>query len=222
VEFIGRIYEQDLFKKLIKKNEASILIVYGRRRIGKTSLIEHVLKEKKVLKLEGKQGQKKKVQIQHVLYTMARFFKEPLINQLAFQTWTEVFNFIADKTKKGEWYIYLEELQWLSSYDDELIADLKEVWDNSLRKNSKLRLILCGSAPSFMISQVLKSKALYNRSQYSIPLDEFSLSEVQLFFQNKKNNLEVMDALLSVGGIPEYLKYLKDESRKIYLFNNIF
>lgn len=210
--FVGRVEEIKVIDAFLKKNHAAILVVYGRRRVGKTALIELSLKKKKVIKIEGKQGQPQKAQLQHALYTLSKYFKDPDVAKLSYKTWTEVFDWIANKTKKGQWVIYLEELQWLANYQDELISDLKEAWDNSFSKNSQLKLILCGSAPSFMITHVVKSKALYNRSQYTLSLKEFTPEEVLAFFKNKKNKQEVMDAILSVGGIPEYLKYLLDES----------
>ncbi|MFZ4404416.1 MAG: AAA family ATPase [Pseudobdellovibrionaceae bacterium] len=176
--FIGRHKEIGLIKKIIAKDQASILIVYGRRRVGKTELIEHSLKDHAYLKLEGKEGQNKAAQLKHCLFLLAKYLKDPLIAKLQIDTWTEFFNLVADKSIP---ILYLEELQWLASYKTELISDLKEVWDNHFKKNPQFKLILCGSAPSFMISNVIRSKALYNRAQYAIPLMPFSLSEVHDF-----------------------------------------
>ncbi|MFI5344498.1 MAG: ATP-binding protein, partial [Chlamydiales bacterium] len=101
--------------------------------------------------------------------------------------------------------------QWLAEYKNELISDLKYVWDNTLRYNPHLLVILCGSSPSFMRNQVVHSKALYNRSIYEINLKEFDLKETQEFLKNRSYR-EIMDAYLTVGGIPEYLKRLKKHS----------
>ncbi len=223
MEFVGREEEQHKIKNILNAQSSSIIVVYGRRRIGKTHLIEHSLDNRRYLKIEGKQGYGKLDQIKHSLYTLSKFFKEPYLAKLQLQTWTEVFDLIAQKMDSGAWVLYLEELQWLAHYDSELISDLKEVWDNTFRKKPFFKLILCGSAPSFMISKVVRSKALYNRSQHIIPLNEFTLKEVNDFFLNKKSHIEVMDAVLSVGGIPEYLNYLrKDSSVYLSLCKNSF
>lgn len=223
MEFVGREDELRKIKTILSDPSPSIIIVYGRRRIGKTHLIEHSLENHRYLKIEGKQGYGKLDQIKHSLYTLSKFFNEPYLVKLQLKTWTEVFDLIAQKMNSGTWVLYLEELQWLAHYESELISDLKEVWDNNFRKNPNFKLILCGSAPSFMISKVVRSKALYNRSQHIVPLNEFSLKEVSDFFNNKKSHLEVMDAVLSVGGIPEYLSYLrKDSSVYLSLCKNSF
>ena len=109
------------------------------------------------------------------------------------------------------WTVYLEELQWLANYESKMISELKYAWDNYFRHNENLILILCGSAPSFMLDYVVHSKALYNRSQYEFHLKEFNLFEVSLFLQERSNK-EIMDAYLTVGGIPEYLKWISRES----------
>jgi uncharacterized protein len=212
MNFIGRDHELIRMAQIFNKKQASILVFYGRRRVGKTELIETFLKGKKYIKIEGKEGQSKSKQIQHALYTLSKKFNDANIAKLAFKSWTEVFDFIAQKTKNSSWTIYLEELQWLANYKSDLISDLKEVWDNTYKKNLKLRLVLCGSSPSFMISEVIKSKALYNRSEYVFPIQEFSLQEIAIFFKNKKSNKHAMDAMLTVGGLPEYLKYLEANS----------
>lgn len=211
IRFVGRHNEIRYIQETTKKGEANILIVYGRRRIGKTELIEHVLRERNLLKLEGVEDGDTQAQMIRILYQLSKALNDPHITRMQFRTWLELFDFIADKISVGKWTLYLEEVQWLAEYKNELIADLKYVWDNKLRHNPDLLLILCGSSPSFMQNQVVHSKALYNRSIYELNLREFSLNEVQEFLE-KRSEREVMDAYLTVGGIPEYLKRIKSHS----------
>lgn len=85
--------------------------------------------------------------------------------------------------KKGIWTLYFEEVQWLADYKDKFISELKYFWDNHFRHNQKLILVLCGASPSFMVNNVLHSKALYNRSLYETSLKEFSLAETRQFLK---------------------------------------
>jgi AAA+ ATPase superfamily predicted ATPase len=211
VRFVGRKDEIKYITDAIKAEEASILVVYGRRRIGKTELIEHTLHNRNLLKLEGVEGGDTEAQMYRVLYQLSKAFNDPYITHMKFATWMELFDFIASKISKGKWTLYLEEVQWLAEYKNELISDLKYVWDNSLRHNPTLLLVLCGSSPSFMLNQVVYSKALYNRSMYEINLREFSLGEAEEYL-GKRSHREVMDAYLTVGGIPEYLKRINQHS----------
>lgn len=209
--FVGREFEQSRIQEAANSGEASILIVYGRRRIGKTELIEHSLGQRKLIKMEGAEGGNTKDQMERVLFQLSAALNDPLIARLQFSNWFELFCFMGDKFQQGKVTLYFEELQWLAEYKDAFISDLKICWDNRFRHNRDLVIVLCGSSPSFMINQVVHSKSLYNRSSYEINLQEFSLRETREFLKNRSNR-EIMNAYLSVGGVPEYLKRLNKYS----------
>ena len=211
IRFVGRKDEIKYIKGAAGLGEAAILIVYGRRRVGKTELIEYVLHDRNLLKLEGVEDGNTQAQMVRVLYQLSKALNDKDITHMRFNTWLELFDFIASKISVGKWTLYLEELQWLAEYKNELISDLKYVWDNALRHNPDLLLILCGSSPSFMQNQVVHSKALYNRSIYELNLREFSLNEAQKLLEGRSHR-EIMDAYLTVGGIPEYLKRINKHS----------
>lgn len=211
VQFVGRRSEIKMIENASNSSEASILVVYGRRRVGKTELIEHALGQRGLIKLEGVENGDGKAQRYRVLYQLSKALNDKNITHMHFATWMELFDFIAEKVSEGTWTLYFEEVQWLAEYNNEWISDLKYVWDNALRRNPELLLVLCGSSPSFMKNQVVHSKALYNRSMYEINLKEFSIRETYEFLPNKSFR-EIMDAYLTIGGIPEYLKRLKKHS----------
>lgn len=209
--FIGRSSELDRLHQICQSGEASILIVYGRRRVGKTELLEQAFRDRRVLKFEGIEGQSQNKQLAHATTQLAEYAQDPFLSKFVFKTWTEFFKLLGRSIQKGEWTVYFEELQWLANYGSDFVAELKSVWDNEWRHNPNLLVILCGSSPSFMIQQVLHSQALYNRSQHELPLKEFSLIESQLFLKNRSPS-EILDAHLMVGGIPEYLKWVRKGS----------
>jgi AAA+ ATPase superfamily predicted ATPase len=211
IQFVGRIEEIRYIEEAAQTGEASILVVYGRRRIGKTELIEHVLSNRNLIKLEGVEDGDTQAQMYRVLYQLSKVFDDRYITQMKFNTWLELFDFIAVKISSGIWTLYLEEVQWLAGYKNDFISDLKYVWDNAFRYNPNLVVVLCGSSPSFMQNQVVHSKALYNRSIYEMNLREFSLNEAKEFLGNRSCR-EIMDAYLTLGGIPEYLKRIKKYS----------
>lgn len=126
-------------------------------------------------------------------------------------TWVEVFKLISTRVPEGKWTIYFEEVQWLADYKDDFVSELKFAWDNYFRYREEWLVILCGSAPSFIVNQVIYSKSLYNRSQHELHLKEFKLNETAQFL-SPRSRREVMDAYLTVGGIPEYLKWCKTSS----------
>jgi AAA+ ATPase superfamily predicted ATPase len=216
IDFIGREAEIDSFHELAKSRGAKILVVYGRRRVGKTTLIHRAFAERNILKLEGLEKKGSAVQRDNILTQLSIAVNNPSIAKLKLRTWSEVLIEIAKITEKGIWTVYFEEVQWIAAYKEDLIIHLKYVWDNYFSKNPNLILILCGSSPSFLINKVMHSKALYNRSQYEFPISELSLAEAEKLIGKNRSREEVLDAYLAVGGIPDYLKRLTLKS-SVYL-----
>lgn len=211
--FIGRPCELDLLHKIGNEQNPAIIITYGRRRVGKTELLEQTYRDRNIFKFEGLEGKPQEEQREHVLEELAEYCDDPYLTKLKLNSWKEIFKLIHTKISKDyankEVTLYFEELQWLANYQADFVSDLKYAWDNYFRHLPKLIVILCGSSPSYMVSKVLKSKALHNRSQWEIPLQPFDLAETREFM-SKHNLHSVMDAYLSVGGIPEYLKKLQN------------
>ena len=212
----GRDSDITILSKIINLKKSKIIVVYGRRRIGKTTLIQHVLKDKKVIKIEGIEGQSEKYQRENFIDQFALYLNDKNISKIKTKNWKETLMLLNECIKDKECVVYLEEVQWIADYKNHLIPELKYVWDNYWQHNPKLTLILCGSSPSFMIQQVMKSSALYNRSQHEFPVDEICINSIKGIIGEKKSAFEILDAYLAVGGIPEYLQYLKQES-SVYL-----
>lgn len=212
--FIGRKGPLQRLSDIAAQNESAIVIVYGRRRVGKTALIEHAYGGRHPLKIEGIEGRDEAYQIESALAQIARFTGDRMHALIRTDSpagkpsWRNVFELLHSIVEKGVWTLYFEEVQWLAAYKDSFAGELKFYWDNFFRHNPRLLIVLCGSSPSFMINHVVKSKALYNRSQHEIPLNEFSFAEAAEFL-GLENPIRVMDAYLAVGGIPEYLRYLR-------------
>ena len=211
--FIGRTDEIAYIEKIKATKESAILVVYGRRRTGKTELIEQSFINRNLLKFEGLENKKEVHQIQHFLDQLSKYLGEPLISKFQCKNWRDAFEILSRYVEDHEVTLYFEEIQWMANYDENLIIDLKYAWDNFFRKNNKLILVLCGSAPSFVINKVIKSKSLHNRTLNRIHLKEFSIQETKDFIGRKNiSNQELMDIYLTIGGIPEYLKYIRKES----------
>lgn len=129
--FIGRERELADLQKLGSANEPHILVVYGRRRIGKTSLLQKAFADRNIIKFEALEGKGPVVQMQNFLDQLSRYANDPAIAKLKLNTWREIFIYLSRYVANGIWTIYLEELQSMASYCEDLIVDLKYAWDNS-------------------------------------------------------------------------------------------
>lgn len=213
--FIGRAREIKYLSEITENDEASIILVHGRRRVGKTELIEQFFGNRQLLKFEGREDQAEDVQRKIFLESLSHYTGQSALSLLNLNTWREVLILLAEAVKRGPWTIFLEEFQWMSNYSTELTSELKFFWDNHFKHNPELILIICGSSPSFMIEKVVRSKALYNRSQHEIPLKPFNLNETKEFLGPRFTNLQALNVHLALGGFPEYLKRIKKEGALI-------
>ena len=209
--FIGRAFERKRLGNIGRDDAPAIIILYGRRRVGKTELLEQTFRDRNILKFEGRENVPELQQMKRVMEELAEYANQSLLKNVNVQSWREAFQYIHQQTTSGVWTIYFEEVQWLAQYKDDFISELKYAWDNLFRLNKEIVLILCGSSPSFMINQVMHSKALYNRSQHEMHLEPFTLAEAAQYLP-KHTHRSVMDAYLTVGGIPVYLDRLKKKS----------
>ncbi len=210
--FQGRKAEIRLLEEAASSGKPSLVAVYGRRRVGKTELIEQSLRTRNLLKFEGLEGGDEKRQMEQALYQLARYAGDSHIEKLRFTRWLELFDFLGRFVEHGVWTLYFEEVQWLASYKDDLVSDLKHAWDNTFRRNPRIMVVLCGSAPSFMVAKVLRSHSLYGRVAKEIHLKPFTLDVTAGFLGPNRSPFDVLEAQLALGGIPEYLKLARDES----------
>lgn len=215
-KFVGRAQERVRLDEICQKNEAQFIVVYGRRRVGKTELIEQYFQKRKILKFEGVEippkdqrtlTQRQEYQIRQCLERLAVYLENPLIAKLALERWTEFFQLLNEVATQKNIVLYFEEVQWLANYQSNFFAELKPFWDDAWRHNPKLTLVLCGSSTSFIVKNIVSDRALYGRVQEEIHLRPFSLNEVEDFMRGFGRK-EIMAAQLCVGGIPEYLKRL--------------
>jgi AAA+ ATPase superfamily predicted ATPase len=206
--FIGRKAELQFLEERSKDNQAQIIIVYGRRRVGKTTLITKAYHDRNLIKIEGLEGASTRQQIYSAVQQLAPYFPGQPITSWRPQTWGDFFRLLAPLIQKGRWTLFFEEYQWLSSYKTLLTAELKLAWDNLFSQNKELLIVLCGSAPSFMVTKVLRSKALHNRAQHELHVRPFPFLDAQKLLRKSSTTREAFDGYLLVGGVPEYLKRL--------------
>src|ERR1700722_5327921 len=107
-EFIGRKVELERISEIEHLANPVIIVVYGRRRIGKTELIEYAFSKRNLLKFEGLEGKTELEQISLVLHQLARYAEDPKISKLNLTKWIEVFELIAQYVSQGKWTLYFE------------------------------------------------------------------------------------------------------------------
>lgn len=204
--FVGRQSEFIQIKNAITDTSKSqMIILYGRRRIGKSRLIKEAIKnEENILFFEGIEGEPTSVQLDQFLNDLSRQTKKV---KLAAKNWREAFQGLEEIILTGRWIIFIDELPWLAVEKTSLIAELKLFWDRWSFKNPQLVLFLCGSVANFMVKHVVHSKALHNRKTLEIGLPPLTPQESALFIPQKGLREKAL-LYMCFGGVPKYLEQI--------------
>jgi hypothetical protein len=211
--FIGRKNELELLNDAYNSKKSELVVLYGRRRIGKSSLIYEFAENKPVFYLfEALEGETKQGQIKHFTDQLKDQIDDSLLESMEFKKWENVFSYLTErvisKKKAGNKLIlFFDELQWMAAGRSKLVSLLKYYWDNHWKKENVM-LILCGSVATFMVRKVLHSKALYGRTTLEILLKGMLVDEAFLMLDKKRSKEEALRYMLVFGGVPKYLEQI--------------
>lgn len=212
---IGRISELEHLKQIQNSNEAEFVVVYGRRRVGKTFLINTFYKENFAFKLTGLAKRDSAEQLENFRLSLNRYgngktYPKP-------KTWYAAFEMLRDLLENskitGKKVVFIDELPWMDSRGSNLVPALEHFWNDWGTTQSDLTLIVCGSATSWITKKILKNRGgLHNRVTQKIYLHPFTLKECKEYIISRDLELsdkEIAECYMIFGGIPFYLKHLK-------------
>jgi len=203
--FVGRKIEMERLLEIKNSKRAELAIIYGRRRVGKSTLLEHISKDNRNYYFEAIKGLSKQKQINHFLQQLGEQSKKEFPKC---STWEDAFNLFTKMISKGHFFIVFDEFSWMASEKSELVSILKYYWDRKWKKNPGLKLVLCGSIANFMIKHLIHSEALHNRKTLEMQIGPLSARDAQLFFRGKRSKYEICKFLITFGGIPKYLEQI--------------
>lgn len=208
--FIGRKEELELLRSFKKRKIAGLIVCSGRRRIGKSTLIEHFSEGSKFLEFYGL-APRKNLTNQDQLKHFGRLIGEKFgIPPVVFHDWHHGLTTLANLTAKGPVIIFLDEISWMANKDKDFVGILKGIWDTQFKKNKDLLLVLCGSVSSWIEDNILNDKGFMGRVSLTINLEEMPLSDANKFWKNTMVSASEKFKLLAVtGGIPRYLEEIE-------------
>lgn len=207
--FIGREAELEDLKRFLRKKTASLIVIKGRRRIGKSRLIEEFgtnLKMYSFIGLPPTSETTAQAQRDDFSRQLSRLFNMP---PLKGEDWSDLFYFLSQQTQRGRIVISLDEISWMGSKDPNFLGKLKSAWDQYVKKNDQLILILCGSVSSWIDENILSSTAFVGRISFTLNLEELSLQDCNKFWNKtgaKVSPYEKLKILSVTGGVPRYLE----------------
>ena len=209
--FIGRERELASLKDFYEKDGIGMTVIYGRRRIGKSTLIAEFVKDKKVIFYTAtKVGKDRNLEL---------FSKQVTdlflsgIEDISFHTIEAVFDFINKNISDEKVILVIDELPYWAEKDEALLSILQKYMD-TVWHDKNLKIILCGSALSFMENKVLSEKSpLFGRRDSQIKLDAFDYLDAAKFVPDYSNEDKAICYGIT-GGVAKYLSMI-DSSKSL-------
>lgn len=228
-QIVARRHEKELIENLYGSQQAEFLAIYGRRRVGKTFLIRHLLSTRSLyFELTGLKGGSLKQQLYNFEIEFKRVFPDYIIPKKV-ANWLEALNLLREaigKEKSEERIIlFFDELPWLAAAKSGFLPALDHFWNRYFSDDARIFLIVCGSAASWMINKIVRHKGgLHGRLTANIRLLPFDLAETEQFLASRHIQLDrkqVVDIYMAIGGVAKYLTYLKKGYSSIQLISQL-
>ncbi len=217
MKILSRDNEKKLLKEILKSKSSEFLAVYGRRRVGKTYLVKNFYENSGIFfHITGTPFEATKQQLWSFSHVYADTFNkgEPIQTPAS---WQEAFHFLKDAIKKEKSeqkiILFFDELPWLANKKSGFVEGLSYLWNRYLESDPRIILIVCGSAASWMISNVIDSRGgLHNRITHKISLQPFNLFETEIYLKGKDvilSRKQIIEIYMTIGGVAAYLDMVK-------------
>jgi uncharacterized protein len=215
---LGRDKEIKEFERAIESNSSEFIAITGRRRIGKTYLVNEYFKNEICFYLTGIQNESTIVQLEAFTNELKKRTKRKVAVP---DNWLEAMhllrNYVETIKSKKKKVIFFDELPWMDTQRSNFLQIFAHFWNSWAGWTKDIILIIAGSSTSWMVNKVYGDRGgLHNRVTKRIWLEPFKLSETETFLRHKKINLSRYDTTLlymALGGIPFYLNEInKGES----------
>lgn len=223
---IGRRYEQNLIREYYDSPKAELVAVYGRRRVGKTFLIKQCFDETFDFYFTGSFETPRSTQLTLFKKELERYSGQKIRKP---KDWYEAFDALREyisSLHKERIVVFLDELPWLDTPKSGFLPAFSYFWNSWASSVSGLKLFVCGSATTWMLSKFIGDKGgMHGRVNRQIYLRPFTLYETQQFLKNKGVDWEmyqVTEAYMTMGGIPYYLDMLEGNLSLNENINHLF
>ena len=212
MEIIGRTKEKERLESLYNSQRAEFLVVYGRRRVGKTYLVRQHFENRFAFVTTGLYKKSKDMQLTQFALALNEYFG---IDVPSFSTWIEAFVMLKkslQSSKQDRKVVFIDEISWFDTSDSDFIGALEWFWNGWAASQSDIFLIACGSATSWITDKLLSDKGgLFNRTTCQMFLLPFTLNETEQYLLSRGcqwNRYDITECYMVMGGIPYYLNQM--------------
>ena len=211
--FVDRAQEMATLQREYGRDGSGLVVLYGRRRVGKTTLISEFIRDKKALFFLASEESESQNRLAFQEKT-ADFLNSDLLKNVEVKSWDVLFRAIMDTHFDSKPVIVLDEFQYLGRSNPAFPSVFQRIWEEIL-KDRQVMVILCGSLISMMQSQTLAyDSPLYGRRTAQIRLKQIPFAYYHEFFP-EKGRKELIEMYAVTGGVPKYIE-LFSQSKDIY------
>lgn len=225
---IGRTKEQELLKDAFDSGSPELIAIFGRRRVGKTYLIRKYFNDKIQFQFVGTKGASLSSQLEQFGSALSNAAGNSKSHR-APESWSEAFmqlsSFLMQELPAKRCVIFLDEFPWLNTPKSGFLQAFGYWWNSWADNQDNLVVIICGSAASWMIKNIVNNKGgLHNRITRKIRLLPFNLKETEEFLLAKNINMtrfQLLQIYMVMGGVPHYLKEIRKGESPAQAINRI-
>ena len=224
---IGRKREQANLTEWCRSSKAELVCVYGRRRVGKTHLVESTFRNRLAFSVTGSEDKRTPMQLRMFQRALKRFGDE---SSAVLQDWFDAFDRLRNlldadgviRGDQGRRIVFLDEFPWLAGKRSDFLVAFADFWNSWASKQDDIVIIVCGSATSWIVKNLFEDTgSMYNRVTRRLYVAPFNLHETELMLDALDlgwSRETVLRAYLVFGGLPYYLDML---DRRLSLAQNI-
>ena len=215
--FVGRDSELSALQSVSAKNTASLVVITGRRRIGKSTLVREFAKQqkqKRYLEFTGLPPDKHTTKQDQLDEFSRQLQTQSDLPHMKITDWGDMFKMLARETRADEVLVLLDEITWMGSKDHTFLGKLKNAWDLYFKSNNKLTMIICGSVSGWIDKNILSSTGFLGRVSLELYLEELPLHLCNTFWGKEEARIstyEKLKLLCITGGVPRYLEEISPE-----------
>ena len=214
MKIIGREREIEELTRLRDSETSEFVMVYGRRRVGKTYLIREFFKDKFDFYVTGIAKGSRMEQLMNFGSAIRQFDKKSYVHPSP-GNWYDAFELLKTiiiRSRNKRKVIFIDELPWMVTPKSEFVKALELFWNSWASARTDILLIVCGSASSWIVKNIVRNHGgLHNRITFKIKLRPFTLHETKLYLESRSINWSdqtIAECYMVLGGIPYYLKML--------------
>ncbi|PCH57382.1 MAG: ATPase [Legionellales bacterium] len=225
----GRIAEQQILTAALQSNKAELIALYGRRRIGKTYLVNSFFKDKGLFfELTGIKDASLKQQLLNFNLEFSNLFfngKQQTTPSSWLKAFAQLQQQIGNISPEKKIILFFDEIPWLASPRSNFLGALEHFWNRHASRNNNVIVIICGSAASWMIKKIINNKGgLHGRLTRKIRLLPFTLQETKQFLQANNidlDNKQIIEIYMAIGGVAKYLTFIERGKSSAQIINDI-